>query len=116
MVHLKGANHFKELRDFADDDSNDGWTLREFKASETKLIPEEELSDARKAMGDNKYEQEFEVSFDSPIVGSYYGEMLKDITSRNHVRDIPTEASTQKVTAWDLGISDSYVNMGSESL
>jgi hypothetical protein len=58
-------------------------------------------------MGDNKYEQEFEVSFDSPIVGSYYGEILKDITSRNHIRDIPTEASTQKFTAWDLGISDS---------
>ena len=103
----KGANHFKELRDFADDDSNDGWTLREFKASDTKLIPEEELQDARKAMGDNKYEQEFEVSFDSPIVGSYYGEILKDISSRNHVRDVPTEASTQKFTAWDLGISDS---------
>ena len=103
----KGANHFKELRDFADDDSNDGWALREFKASETGLIPEQELDDARKAMGDNKYEQEFEVSFDSPIVGSYYGEILKDITSKNHIRDIPTEASTQKYTAWDLGISDS---------
>ena len=24
----KGANHFKELRDFADDDSNDGWTSK----------------------------------------------------------------------------------------
>jgi len=103
----KGANHFKELRDFADDSSNDGWTLREFKASETGLIPEAELKDARKAMGDNKYQQEFEVSFDSPIVGSYYGELLKDITSKNHIRDIPTEAATQKFTAWDLGISDS---------
>jgi len=103
----KGANHFKELRDFADDSSNDGWTLREFKASETGLIPEAELKDARKAMGDNKYQQEFEVSFDSPIVGSYYGEILKDITSKNHIRDIPTEAATQKFTSWDLGISDS---------
>jgi len=103
----KGANHFKELRDFADDSSNDGWTLREFKASETGLIPEAELKDAKKAMGDNKYQQEFEVSFDSPIVGSYYGETIKDIDSRNHIREIPTEASTQKWTAWDLGISDS---------
>ena len=67
-------------------------------------------------MGDNKYEQEFEVSFDSPIVGSYYGEILKDITSRNHVRDIPTEASTQKFTAWDLGISDQYRHMGCETI
>ena len=103
----KGANHFKELRDFADDSSNDTWTLREFKASETGLIPEAELEDARKAMGENKYQQEFEVSFDSPIIGSYYGELLKDISSSNHIRDIPTEAATGKYTAWDLGISDS---------
>ena len=75
----KGANHFKEIRDFADTDANEGWELKEFKASETNLIAEAELQDARKAMGDNKYEQEFEISFDSPIVGSYYGELMKDI-------------------------------------
>ena len=103
----KGSNHFKELRDFADDSSNDSWTLREFKASETGLIPQAELDDAKKAMGDNKYMQEFEVSFDSPIVGSYYGETIKDLDGRNHIREIPTEAATHKVTAWDLGISDS---------
>ena len=39
----KGANHFKELRDFADNPSNEGWALKEFKASETGLIPEAEL-------------------------------------------------------------------------
>ena len=103
----KGSNHFKELRDFADNPSNEGWALKEFKASETGLIPEEELRDAKKAMGDNKYEQEFEISFDSPIVGSYYGELIKDLTDKNHIREIPTEASTAKFTAWDLGMSDS---------
>jgi hypothetical protein len=46
------------------------WTLKEFKASETKLIDEEELKDAKKAMGENKYEQEFEISFEAPIVGA----------------------------------------------
>ena len=103
----KGSNHFKELRDFADDPSNEGWALKEFKASETGLIPEAELRDAKKAMGDNKYEQEFEISFDSPIVGSYYGELIKDLTDRNHIREIQTEASTAKFTAWDLGMIDS---------
>ena len=58
-------------------------------------------------MGDNKYQQEFEVSFDSPIVGSYYGEILKDLTTKNNIRDIETEAATGKWTAWDLGMSDS---------
>ena len=103
----KGANHFKELRDFAIDVDNDTWQLKEFKASQTGLIAEEELLDAKKAMGDNKYNQEFEISFDSPIIGSYYGEMIKDLIDNNHVRDIPTESATGKWTAFDLGMSDS---------
>ncbi len=103
----KGSNHFKELRDFADDPSNEGWALKEFKASETGLIPEAELKDARKAMGDSKYDQEFEISFDSPLIGSFFGEIIKDIGTRNHIREITSEASTHKVTSWDLGMSDS---------
>ena len=101
----KGANHFKELRDLADTENN--WALKEFKASDTGLIAQEELDDARKAMGDSKYEQEFQISFDSPIVGSYYGEIIQDITELNHVREILTQPATAKWTAWDLGVSDS---------
>ena len=103
----KGANHFKEIRDFAADDVNDNWALKEFKASDTGLIDAAELLDAKKAMGDNKYQQEFEISFDSPIIGSYYGELIKDIASKNHIRDIESESATAKWTAWDLGMSDS---------
>ena len=103
----KGSNHFKSLRDFAADDSNPTWALKEYKASQTGLIAEDELNDAKKAMGDNKYEQEFEISFDAPIVGSYYGEIIKDLDSRNHIRDIESEEMTQKYTGWDLGMSDS---------
>ncbi len=103
----KGSNHFKELRDFADNPSNEGWAPKEFKASETGLIPDAELKDAEKAMGQSKYDQEFEISFDSPLIGSYFGEIIKDIGTRNHIREIPSEASTGKFTAWDLGMSDS---------
>ena len=103
----KGSNHFKTLRDFADTDDNENWTLKEFKASETKLIDAEELKDAKKAMGENKYEQEFEISFEAPIVGAFYGELLKELTDKNRIREIVSEAATQKVTAWDLGMSDS---------
>lgn len=101
----KGANHFKDLKDHAESDND--WGFVSFKASDTGLIAQSELDDAKKAMGDNKYEQEFEISFDSPIVGSYYGEIIKDIDAKNHIREIPTEAMTDKYCAWDLGMSDS---------
>ncbi len=103
----KGSNHFKTLRDFADTEDNENWVLKEFKASETKLIDAEELKDAKKAMGENKYEQEFEISFEAPIVGAFYGELLKELTDKHRIRELPTEAATQKITAWDLGMSDS---------
>lgn len=102
----KGANHFKELKDFSENKEND-WGLSQFKASETGLIDESELADAKKAMGDAKYDQEYEISFDSPIVGSYYGELIRTLDEQNHIRDIPSENATNKYTAWDLGISDS---------
>lgn len=101
----KGANHFKELRDRADE--GDGWKLLQFKASQTKLIAEQELNDARKAMGENKYNQEFEISFDAPIVGSYYGELLANIEKENHITRIAEDSLCKSVTAWDLGVGDS---------
>jgi phage terminase large subunit len=104
----KGANHFKELRDRADTaKKGEGWKLLEFKASETGIINEQELIDAKKSMGDNKYNQEFEISFDAPIVGSFYGELLADITKDNHVTNIAEDSLCRGITAWDLGMGDS---------
>ena len=103
----QGDNHFKQLRDYADDEENKQWSLCEFKASETGIVDDEELRDAKREMGDNRYNQEFEVSFDAPIVGSYYGEILNELKEKGHIRDIPTDSRTSKFTAWDLGISDS---------
>ena len=102
-----GDNHFKQLRDYANDEENKQWSLCEFKASETGIVDAEELKDAKREMGANRYNQEFEVSFDAPIVGSYYGEILNELKEQGRIRDIATDARTAKWTAWDLGMSDS---------
>jgi phage terminase large subunit len=103
----KGANHFKELRDRADSGKQKEWKLLEFKASQTNLLDANELLSAKQEMGDSKYEQEFECSFDSPIVGSYYGEIIASIDKQNHIRSIPHDELCKCYTAWDLGMSDS---------
>ena len=43
------------------------------KASQTGILPQSELDEARRAMGDDRYEQEFECSFEAAILGAYYG-------------------------------------------
>jgi len=100
----KGANHFKDLRDRAE--TEDNWALLQFKASETSIVPEAELAAARKEMGDQKYFQEFECSFDSPVEGSYYGEILNELPD-NHFAEIPRDDLCKTFAAWDLGVGDS---------
>ncbi len=101
----KGHNHFKELRDRAK--TEDGWGLLEFKASETGVVDSKELSAAKNEMGESKYAQEFECSFDAPVEGSYYGELLGELEEKKHMQEIPREELSRTFTAWDLGMGDS---------
>ena len=102
----KGANCFKELRDKADSGEDD-WALLEFKASDTGLIDQKELDDAKAAMGESKYNQEFQISFDAPVVGSYYGEIINNITEKQQVINVVEDKLCRSLTAWDLGVGDS---------
>jgi phage terminase large subunit len=100
----KGANHFKEFRDRAE--KEDGWALLEFKASETKIIPESELAAAHREMGDDKYSQEFECSFNAAIEGSYYGSILNGLPTERFGQ-FAKDDLCKTYTAWDLGVGDS---------
>ena len=101
----KGHNHFKELRDRAE--KEEGWGLLEFKASETGVVDEVELKAARNEMGEDKYRQEFECSFDAAVEGSYYGQILNELEDKKHMQEIPREELSRTFTAWDLGMGDS---------
>jgi phage terminase large subunit len=101
----KGHNHFKELRDRAE--KEDGWGLLEFKASETGVVDDVELKQAKNEMGEDKYRQEFECSFDAAVEGSYYGQILNELEEKKHMQEIPREELSRTFTAWDLGMGDS---------
>jgi phage terminase large subunit len=101
----KGHNHFKELRERATKD--EGWGLLEFKASETGVVDAQELSAAKAEMGEDKYRQEFECSFDAAVEGSYYGQIVNKLEDDNHIQHIPRDDICRTITAWDLGMGDS---------
>jgi hypothetical protein len=101
----KGHNHFKDLRDRAE--TEDGWGLLEFKASQTGVIAQTELDAAKSEMGEDKYLQEFECSFNAAVEGSYYGQILNDLETKNHIQGIPRDDLCRTITAWDLGMGDS---------
>lgn len=101
----KGANHFKDLRDRAE--AEDGWSLLEFKASQTGIIPQEELHAAKREMGNDKYAQEFECNFNAAVEGAYYGAILNELEEKGRFCDISRDDLCRTFTAWDLGVSDS---------
>lgn len=101
----KGNNHFADFKDRAI--KGDGWKFLEFKASETSVLDHKELAEAKAEMGEDKYRQEFECSFDAPVEGAYYGALLNESDEQNRVTSIPHDAVARLVCAWDLGVSDS---------
>lgn len=101
----KGNNHFREFKDRAL--ATDGWKFLEFKASDTGILSDTELSSARNEMGDARFNQEFECSFDSPVEGSYYGALINEAEDNKRITSIPKDKLAKIVCSWDLGISDS---------
>lgn len=101
----KGRNHFSDLRDRAQ--VAEGWKLLEFKASQTKLIPEKELKAAHAEMGDDKYQQEFECSFNASVEGSYYGSLINDLEAKGRMVAFERDDLCRSFVAWDLGMGDS---------
>jgi len=101
----KGQNHFKDLRDRAE--KQEDWCLLEFKASETKLLKDEELKSAKREMGIERYNQEFECSFNAAVTGSYYAELINELEKENRLVPIERDDACKTVASWDLGMSDS---------
>ncbi|MEL6361714.1 MAG: terminase family protein [Pseudomonadota bacterium] len=101
----KGKNEFWDISEAAR--QSDEWYHKILKASESGLIDQAELDDALKVMGHDRYEQEFECSFEAAIIGAYYGREMKEATDAGRITEVPHEPNLPVFTAWDLGIGDS---------
>jgi len=101
----KGKNAFYELWQRAKTDPD--WYTVMLKASETGLVGEDELKDARKSMTDSQYEQEFECSFDAAIVGSVYGKDIARARNAQRIGKVPHEPAKLVNVSFDIGFGDS---------
>ena len=101
----KGKNEFWETYHMAKEDPS--WYCAMHKASETGYVDQEELEESLKIMGEDRYEQEFECSFEAAISGSYYGHEMKAATKEGRITEVRYDRSLPVVTSFDLGIGDS---------
>lgn len=99
-----GKNEFYDIWERSR--TSEGWFSLMLKASETGLINEQELWDARSQMGPDRFEQEYECSFEAAIQGAYYADALKHVRDEGRIGKVPYERGMAVHTSWDLGVSD----------
>lgn len=103
----KGRDWFYKIDQLEDGAQADNFFRLTLKASETGIIPEEELASVKAGLTEEQYAQEFECSFEAAIVGAYYGKLMSRAEEEKRITGIPYEPASLVYTAWDLGISDS---------
>lgn len=101
----KGRNEFHAIWQRARD--AEGWFRVMLRASETGILAEGELEDARCSMTPEQYEQEFECSFEAAILGAYFGKEIADAERAGRIAAVAYEPELPVHTVWDLGIGDS---------
>ena len=107
----KGTNHFSEMYHFAIERMKAGdpeWFAFKFRASDTGIIPQEELDSIKIGMSEAEFQQEYECDFSAANVGAYYAEYLykmeTDIPKR--ITRVPHDPNLPVSTWWDLGLDD----------
>lgn len=100
----KGHNAFWEIYQRATTD--DDWYVKTLRASQSGLLPDAELMDAKKVMSQAQYQQEFECDFESEIQGAIYGKEMRMLTDIGRITTVPYDDNFPVSTAWDLGYSD----------
>lgn len=101
----KGHNDFYDR--WQDAQKDPAWFAVMLRASETGLLPADELADARKSMSEDQYAQEFECSFEAAIQGAYFASQMKAMRADGRLGKVPLDPVQPVNTFWDIGKSDS---------
>ncbi len=101
----KGHNAFYDMWQAAESDP--AWYRLALKASETGILPAEELAAARRDMSEDQYAQEYECSFEAAILGAYFAKELAAAEADGRITDVAYDPRLPVHCAWDLGIGDS---------
>jgi phage terminase large subunit len=99
---IKGRNQLWELYTAAKNDQ--AWYTALLRASETHVLPEEELDDSRRLMTEAQYAAEFECDPYAAILGAYYAKEMQQAEIEGRLyEDLPIILHQQIHCAWDLG-------------
>lgn len=97
----KGKNAFYDVYQQAVADPD--WFAMKLKASETGLVPEEELAAMRSQMSANEYAREMECDFDAAIEGAYFADGLNEAARQGRIGRVPFDPLMTVRLFFDIG-------------
>lgn len=121
----KGENHGKVMFEAAQQRPN--WYVLRSTVEDTDVFDEQGLAEELQELIDEngeiegraRYDAEYMCSFEAPVVGSYYGQQIRQAEQDGRITSVPYESTLAVYTAWDLGIGDAtaiwfYQQVGKE--
>lgn len=97
------------------DKNEDGKPLNDFyrltlKASETNVIPEQELQSLRDGMSEDQYNREMECSFDAAVEGAYFARLLAEAKNKGRICRVAADPLLPLRAYVDIGGSGRYAD------
>lgn len=99
-----GKNEFYDVCEKSK--STVGWKFLEFKISDTRIIPDDELESARDSMSADEFDQEYQCSFEASVKGAVYADDIRRARDEKRILSIPYDRTNLVETFWDVGYGD----------
>jgi len=99
-----GKNQFWDV--FQRAQSDEAWFAAEYRASQTGILPEAELTAARASMTPDEYAQEYECSFEASVKGAVYAHEMALLREEGRITHVPYLREHVVDTCWDIGYRD----------
>lgn len=102
-----GDDHFHALKIRAEA-RPESWEVFIIPVDQTDALDPEELKELVEDMTPEQYAREMLCSFDSPIEGAYYADLMNDAqgAAPTRITSVPHQPEVSCWTEWDLGISE----------
>lgn len=99
-----GDDHFHELKKRNQNDPT--WDFFIIPVTETDALHPDEVVEMTKDMTAEEYAREMLCSFDAPIEGAYYADLMNQAEAAGRITGVPHQPDQPVYTSWDLGIDD----------
>jgi phage terminase large subunit len=102
----RGKNHFYDLYNFAK--NNPEWYCERLTIEDTDVLTKSDVDkEIAEGMSEELAQQEYYVSFDRGVEGSYYGRLLDRMRTECRIAKVAYEPRAPVNTYWDCGYGDS---------